>query len=324
MGYPRARIVDSSTAGFYHCISRCVRRAFLCGDEYDHRRLWIEQRLAELLDVFTIEACAYAIMSNHLHLILKTDPKAARALSDLEVARRWIQLFPAQLQRRKQAAASPAHARRVETAYLQSILADHRKIARWRARLASISWFNKMLKEPIARRANREDDCTGHFWEGRFKSIRLLDQAAVLACMVYVDLNPMRAGIAKALQECSFASILHRLKVLRRPDQRRCRRPRRTRQTRITLTLVPINTLFSFSTSEYVSLVGATGGVPTDKRDHRDTLTEMGIDPAIWADTIGRTIEWFGTAVGRTRDLLKEARRRKARRVVSAMNIYLE
>ena len=324
MGYPRARIVDSSTSGFYHCISRCVRRAFLCGDEYDHRRLWIEQRLAELLDVFTIEACAYAIMSNHLHLILKTDPKAARELTDLEVARRWIQLFPAQLQRRKQAAGSPAEARRVETAYLQSIVADRRKIARWRARLASISWFNKMLKEPIARRANREDDCTGHFWEGRFKSIRLLDRAAVLACMVYVDLNPMRAGIAKALQECSFTSILHRLKVLRRPDQRRRQRPRRSRKARLSLPLIPIDTLFNFSTSQYVSLVGASGGVPTDKRDHRDTLTEMGIDADAWAITIGRTIEWFGTAVGRTRDLLKEARRRKAQRIVSAMNIYLE
>jgi len=172
----RARIVDLSTAGFYHCISRCVRRAFLCGDEHDYRRQWIEQRLAELLDVFTIEACAYAIMCNHLPLILKTNPRAARALTNLEVARRWVQLYPADLQRPKQAAASPAHARRIESAYIQSIVADHRKITRWRARLASISWFNKLLKEPIARRANREDDCTGHFWEGRFKSIRLLDQ----------------------------------------------------------------------------------------------------------------------------------------------------
>ncbi len=324
MGYPRARIVDSSSSGFYHCISRCVRRAFLCGDEHDHRRQWIEERLAELLTVFTIEACAYAIMSNHLHLILKTDPKAALALTDMDVARRWVQLFPAELQRRKQDAGSAAEARRVETAYLQSIVADRRKIARWRARLASISWFNKLLKEPIARRANREDDCTGHFWEGRFKSIRLLDRAAVLACMVYVDLNPMRAGLAKALRACSFTSILHRLKVLRRPDQRRRRRPRQSREPRIRLSLIPINTLFGFSTSEYVSLVGATGGLPADQRDHRCTLTEMGIDADIWANTIGRTIEWFGTAVGRTHDLLEEARRRKARRVVSALKIYLK
>ncbi len=327
MGYPRARIVDSSTSGFYHCISRCVRRAFLCGGEHDYRRQWIQERLADLLDVFTIEVCSYTIMSNHLHLILKTDPEAALALTDQEIARRWMQLYPAELQRRKQATDTPAEARRVETEYVQSIIADHRKIARWRTRLASISWFNKLLKEPIARRANREDNCTGHFWEGRFKSIRLLDQAAVLACMVYVDLNPMRAGIAKALRDSSFTSILHRLKVLRRPDQRRREKQRRTRPARLTLTLIPVNTLFSFSTGEYISLVGATGGVPADTRDHQDhrgTLTEMGIDADLWATTIGRTIEWFGTAVGRTRDLIKEARRRDVRRVVSAMKIFLE
>ena len=324
MGYPRARIVDSSTSGFYHCISRCVRRAFLCGDEHDHRRQWIEQRLAELLAVFTIEACAFAIMSNHLHLILKTNPKAARALTDLEVARRWVRLFPAELHRRRKAAGSRTEAGRIEAAYLQSIVADRRKIARWRARLASISWFNKLLKEPIARRANREDDCTGHFWEGRFKSIRLLDQAAVLACMVYVDLNPMRAGMAKVLQECSFTSLLQRMKVLRRPDPRRRRRSRGSREPRIRLALIPINTLFGFSTTEYVSLVGATGGVPTDHRDHRGMLTGMGIDADTWGNTIGRTIEWFGTAIGRTQDLLKEARRREAQRIVSSLKIYLE
>ncbi len=82
--------------------------------------------------------------------------------------------------------------------------------------------------------------------------------------------------------------------------------------------------LFNFSTSEYVSLVGATGGVPTDERDHRCTLTQMGIDPDTWADTIGRTIVWFGTAVGRTRDLIKEARRREAKRVMTVFDIYLE
>ena len=56
MGYPRARLVDITSPGYYHCISRCVRRGFLCGDQYDHRRQWIEQRLAELLEVFAIDA----------------------------------------------------------------------------------------------------------------------------------------------------------------------------------------------------------------------------------------------------------------------------
>ncbi len=90
MGYPRARLVDFSSSGYYHCISRCVRRGFLCGDQYEHRRQWIEERIAELLGVFAIDACGYTIMSNHFHLVLRTNPEASGKWSALEVARRWV------------------------------------------------------------------------------------------------------------------------------------------------------------------------------------------------------------------------------------------
>ncbi len=73
-----------------------------------------------------------------------------------------------------------------------------------------------------------------------------------------------------------------------------------------------------------MSLVGATGGAPTDQRDHRGTLSGMGIDADLWGNTIGRTIEWLGTAIGHTHELLKEARRREARRIVSSLKIYID
>ncbi len=83
---PRARSqqVSLSDTPFYHCISRCVRRAFLCGEDvvtgksFEHRRGWIEARILFLAKIFSIDVCAYAVMSNHLHLVLHVDDKQAK------------------------------------------------------------------------------------------------------------------------------------------------------------------------------------------------------------------------------------------------------
>jgi REP element-mobilizing transposase RayT len=186
-----------------------VRRAFLCGTDpvtgfdFTHRRGWIVKRLKFLASVFAIDLCAYAIMSNHYHVVLRVDMGEARDWSDREVAERWLQLFagPHLVKRWLQGEAlDPGQNLRVTEL-----------IATWRNRLHDLSWFMRCLNESVARMANREDRCTGRFWEGRFKSQALLDERALLACMAYVDLNPIRAAMARTPEHSEFTSIKERI-----------------------------------------------------------------------------------------------------------------
>lgn len=210
MGYPRAFTVDPDQPGFYHCVSRCVRRAWLCGSDpvsgrsFEHRRAWIEQRLLSLAESFSVGLYAWAVMSNHTHVVLRVDPRLPHSWSDEEVARRW-----ARLDRRLESVSDLRVEERV-----RQLLRSPERIGEIRVRLGSLSWFMRYLNECIAREANSEDRCTGRFWEGRFKCQALLDDAAVAACMAYVDLNPIRAGIADELADSDFTSIRRRLIAL--------------------------------------------------------------------------------------------------------------
>ncbi len=215
MPRPRKTLISLDATPYYHCVSRCVRHAFLCGTEpdgktcYDHRRGWVEERLLQLSRTFAIDVCAYAVMSNHTHAVLFVDKATADAWTLNEIIDRWHGLF----------AGTPLSQRYLSGERLhEAELAELREIAEtWRERLTSISWFMRCLNEHIARRANAEDHCTGRFWEGRFKSHALLDEAALAACMAYVDLNPIRAGIAKTPETSDHTSIQRRIRHLALP-----------------------------------------------------------------------------------------------------------
>ena len=201
----------------FHLINRCVRRTYLCGKDrrsgkdYSHRKEWIRQRLEELAGIFGIDVLGFAVLSNHLHVVVRTRPDVVKSWSDDEVALRWWRLFP----RRRNADETPAEPTEVE---LNAIRNDTSGLREKRRRLKDISWFMRCLAEPIARRGNKDDKVSGRFWEGRFRAQLLLDEMALTACMAYVDLNPIRAGIAATPETSDFTSVKERIEDLKAAD----------------------------------------------------------------------------------------------------------
>ncbi len=206
----RSEIFSDDEVQVFHLVNRCVRRTFLCGHDaatgkdYSHRKQWIRDRLEELAGIYAIEVMGFTVMSNHLHLVVRTRPDLVKDWSDDEVALRWWNLFPG----RRNEDRSPAEPTPFE---LNQIRNDKPGLKEKRRRLSSVSWFMRCVAEPIARRANKEEKVTGHFWEGRFKAQPLLDEMAIAACMAYVDLNPVRAGVASTPEDSDFTSVQERI-----------------------------------------------------------------------------------------------------------------
>lgn len=208
----RREYLDPKAIQILHLTSRCVRRAFLCGDDpltgksFEHRREWIRDRLESLASIFAIDCLTFAVLSNHLHLILRSRPDIVRGWSDQEVAERWLRLCPP----RKNGVVA-----KVEPSDLDMIVNQPRLLGQLRERLSDVSWWMRLLGQKIAQQANREDECTGRFWEGRFRAQVLLDEAAILACAMYVDLNPIRAAMAQSLEDSNFTGAKARIDDLK-------------------------------------------------------------------------------------------------------------
>ncbi|SFO71997.1 transposase [Enterovibrio norvegicus] len=283
----RSSLISIEATPYYHCVSRCVRRSFLCGyDEqaqqsYEHRRSWIEKRLLALAGAFCIDVCAYAIMSNHYHVVLHINVEKAKTLSNVEVVERWLAFHhgPALVQRFMQGdELSEAETERC-----------NEMIEEWRKRLVSISWFMRLINQHIASEANREDNCTGHFWEGRFKSQALLDEKAVAAAMAYVDLNPVRAAIAEAPETSDYTSVKARIDTIESNQTSPAGlfpfagNPRESMPDGIPFRLM-----------DYLALVDWTGRqVRDDKHGHIDNalpslLERLGFDAKSWLETCTR------------------------------------
>ncbi|MDX1569997.1 MAG: transposase [Xanthomonadales bacterium] len=281
---------------YYHIIGRCVRRTFLCGKDlatgrdYEHRRGWIVERLETLVSAFSIEVAGYSIMSNHYHLVVRLNPGINEKWSDEEVYERWSRVYtPPQW-------VKDAHA---GTGGDDQAGAYQTWISKRREYLGDLSWFMKCLNEPVAKRANKEDGCTGFFWEGRFRSQALMNEKALFSCLAYVDLNPIRARIAPTPEASVYTSIRQRIRAaLQKPPETQL--PLMPFADEVPPEDDPIPCTFD----AYVQLVETTGRVLAPGKEGKipasaeSTLAQLGFNQADWIRAINSFDEKTPAALG--------------------------
>jgi putative transposase len=119
---------------------------------------------SELSDIFAIEICAYAIQSNHYHVVLHVSVDQASEWSDVEVAQRWMRLYKGHLLVDRYLAGEPLRTAKREVV--------SELIETWRNHLFDISWFMRCLNEHLAQRANQEDQCRGRSGKGALRARR--------------------------------------------------------------------------------------------------------------------------------------------------------
>lgn len=336
MTLARRDLVDVSVTRWYHCISRCVRAAFLMSDDKGDRKQWIEDRIKLLTDSFSVSVGGFAILDNHLHVLCRLDPETAKTWTDEEVVRRWIAVYPP----RTLNFDDPATVEH----WVKQHAKDSKRVERLRARLADLGWFMKSLKEPFARMANKADGTRGTFWEARYKSIAILDQEALMSTCVYIDLNVLAAGFADTPESSKHTSIKQRIEHARKKgaiDRLRAALEGSVAGSHATGDLeqdhwlVPIEDrrqiapgsregiLNTFSLGSYLMLLDYTGRLVRDGKARmdatvKDVFTRLKMNEEGWHQRLGRMLAsasnlrgtFFSTGGNTIQIIVREKKRR--------------
>lgn len=349
----RSEVFEADEIGVYHCWNRIVRRSYLCGvdphtgNDYSHRRDWLFERVKALAQHFAIDVLGYAILSNHFHLVLRNRPDLVAKMSDREVVTAWLMICP-KSQKNADGTAKPPTQKEI-----QAELKGAKHLAELRSRLSDPSWLMRQVCQHMGIRCNREDEMRGHFWESRFDMKRLLDEAAILACMAYVDLNAIRAGLADSLEGYQQVSIGERLRTLDgekvdtsswlaplelagetdgKPGKVVNRFSREelaeivTSESERPLGCLPMRLDEYAELLRWLAGIGSKAKVGAESTDSAAASTDppaatvtilqrLSLDPAQFAEVVANFGKQFSTAAGRPESLEREAARRGRRRL---------
>ena len=299
----RSKQICLDQTPWYHVTTRCVRRAFICGydalseRDFTHRKQWIEDRLLFLEQIFCIDMAAFAVMSNHYHVVLKINREQALSLEDNAVIERWAQLYPTNpLIKRRRAEETLDEAD-------DQLLAE--KLPVWRAELANISRFMGLVNQFIARKSNTEDGCKGRFWEHRFTSQAILDDDALLRTIAYVDLNPVRAGIAATPETSEHTSIERRIRCAgKETPSPTGLLPFSPQSAQAQVRTAGSGYELPISFDDYLALLDWTGRQLRNgkrgyiHRDVPDIFTRLNYSPKQWMKSHRASITWQQRALG--------------------------
>nr|WP_306174607.1 transposase [Alteromonas stellipolaris] len=252
-------------------------------------------------------------MSNHVHVVLHVDKQGANSWSLEQVLTQWHRIHKGTLLTQRYLKDD-----RLSDAEIKAV-ADTAEV--YRRRLYDISWFMRNLNEFIARAANTEDECTGRFWEGRFKSQALLNESALLSCMAYVDLNPVRANIATTPENSRYTSIYARLQAVKSKLKTSALLPFSGEHRQPDRKEIPIKL------SDYLELVDTTGRIIRDDKpgyihsNYAPILSRLGISQVHWQSLTTRFEKLFSYAAGcetTMRGFKQNTNRQRARGIKNA------
>jgi hypothetical protein len=208
MTIARAQLIDPSVSRWYHCVTRCVRRAPLLAEGSFDRKAWLERRIEELAGIFAVSVGAYSILDDQIQLLVRHEAEIAGSWSATEVVRRRARLYPPYDRSRRPLP--------VTDLWVAQRRKDAAGVLTAREQLQNIGRFMKCLKEPLSRMANREDHTGGPFFDERFKSVGILDDQSLVAACIYIDLSPSWTAKAARPLETPYTSLRTRAAHLKR------------------------------------------------------------------------------------------------------------